>query len=550
MLKQLTIKNYALIRHLEMEPDGGLNVITGETGAGKSIMLGAVGLLLGNRADTKVLWDENEKCVTEAEFDISAYKLQKLFKQADLDYDERTVIRREINPNGKSRAFINDTPVTLEVLKSISSRLMDVHSQHETLELGSRTFQLQLIDSFAGNQKIKDEYEVAWSTFVVATRNFETLQAEAKQLEQESDFVKFQLDELVKASLRDGEQSELETELKIQEHAEEIKSRLNAAADALTESDYSVSRILGDIKSQLQNLTAYSPDYEALFQRIESVRIEIGDIANEVERAESRVEFDKVRLEEVSSRLNTIYQLLQKHRARDISTLLQLQESFQEKADKATNLDSLLAELQRKASIAKKELDDKAEALSKSRMKVFANLSKQVTGLLKELGIPDAQVKIERSESAPGPTGKDNVEIFFSANKGIEPRPLAQVASGGEFSRVMFAVKYIMAEKTAMPTLVLDEIDTGVSGEIAISLGKLMQSMAERHQVVAISHLPQIAAKGDAHYYVFKDNSSKKTVSSVKKLTESERVEEIAKMIGGAKPSKSALENARELISR
>lgn len=549
MLKLLTIKNYALIQHLEMEPAAGLNVITGETGAGKSIMLGAVGLLLGNRADTRVLWDENEKCITEAEFDIGAYKLQKLFKSEDLDYEPRTVIRREISANGKSRAFINDTPVTLDVLRKITSRLMDVHSQHETLELGSRAFQLSLIDSYAGNQKLLEQYEAQWLAYTTAKQEYETLVAESNALKQEADFVKFQLDELLKAAFTDGEQETLESELKIQEHAEEIKSKLNHVIQALGSSEYAVSTLLADARSQLNAISSYSASYQALHKRIDSLKIELDDILKEIESEEENVEFDETRREDASQRLSVLYTLLKKHRVNTIAELLKVQEDFAVRSSKVNNLDAMLAELKQTAAKAEEDLNTKGDALSKARQRVFGPLSKQMMSLLKELGIPDAKVKIESEDIPAGPTGKDNVEVFFSANKGIEVRPLAQVASGGEFSRVMFCLKYIMAEKTAMPTLVLDEIDTGVSGEIAISLGRLMKEMGQSHQVISISHLPQIAARGDAHYFVFKDSTSKKTVSSIRKLTGDERIEEIAKMIGGAKPSASAIANARELIS-
>src|SRR6478736_3719844 len=435
MLTDLKIQNYALIDGLEMQPSPLLNVITGETGAGKSIMLGAIGLLLGNRADSKVLWDAQEKCIIEGSFDISPYHLQSLFAEEDLDYEDQTVFRREIASNGKSRAFINDTPVTLEAMKKIGLRLMDVHSQHETLELGNRLFQLHLIDAFAGNQKI------------------------------------------------------------------------------------------------------------------ESVKIELDDILSEVEKEESKIEFDPARTEEVKKRLSTIYQLLQKHRHQTIRQLQDLQESLQQRADKTSNLDETLARAKAHLEKLTLQLQSKGEELSKSREKSFAPLCKQITKLLVDLGIPNASLKIENEKIKPTVNGIDSIELFFSANKGITPRPLAQVASGGEFSRLMFSVKYVMAEKTALPTMILDEIDSGVSGEIAIQLGKMMKEMAKRHQLISISHLPQIAAKSDAHFFVYKDNSSAKTVSLIKKLTQEERVTEIAKMIGGATPSNLALENAKELIA-
>lgn len=548
MLKQLTIRNYALIRHLELQPAQNLSVITGETGAGKSIMLGALGLLSGNRADTKVLWDEEDKCVTEAEFDISAYQLKGLFREADLDYDDHTVLRREISANGKSRAFVNDTPVTLDVLKKVAGRLMDIHSQHETLELGSRTFQLKLIDSFAGNAKAKAEYEQSWNDFVTAQKAYTELKQQANTLNQEADFIRFQLQELSKADLHESEQAELESELKIQENAEEIKSRLNAVQQLLTIADFSVKGALTEIKSHLTAIASFSEAYAQLLARIDSIRIELDDIMHEAEHEEGKVEFDRQRLELVNGRLSTIYALYQKHRVKSVAELLELQRQFQEKADKVVNLDANLEQLRQAAAEAKSQVDVKAEALSKTRTKIFNALSKQLTALLDDLGIPDAQLKVQHELSEPGPTGKDSIEILFSANKGIAPRPLAQVASGGEFSRVMFAVKYVLAEKTAMPTLILDEIDTGISGEIAIGLGRLLKEMAQNHQVIAISHLPQIAAKGDKHFFVFKDSSDKKTVSSIRELGGKERVEEIAKMIGGAKPTASAIQNAKELI--
>ncbi len=549
MLTHLTIKNYALIKHLEMDPSPHLSVITGETGAGKSIMLGAIGLLLGNRADSKVLWDEQEKCIIEGTFQIGLYKLENLFIEEDLDYETQTVIRREIGSNGKSRAFINDTPVTVDALKKIGLRLMDVHSQHETLELGSRAFQLRLIDAFAGNQKLQQDYQVIWKNFIEAKTGYENLVKEAKILSQEADFVNFQLAELVKADVKEDEQEKLESELKIMEHAEDIKVRFNQVIEQLGRSEFSASSVLAEVRNQLTTVASYSTHYAQLQQRIESLKIELDDILTEIEKEESKIEFDPDRTKEVKERLSLIYQLLQKHRFQNVRQLLDLQESLQQRADKTSNLDELLATAKATLEKLTSELHRKAEELSKSRDKVFAPLCKQISKLLIELGIPNASLKIERERINPTPTGTDSIDILFSANKGIAPRPLAQVASGGEFSRLMFSVKYIMAEKTALPTMILDEIDIGVSGEIAIQLGKMMKEMAKRHQIISISHLPQIAAKCDVHFFVYKDNSSSKTVSLIRKLREEERVTEIAKMIGGARPSNMAIENARELIA-
>lgn len=548
MLTHLTIKNYALIKQLEFVPSAKLNVITGETGAGKSIMLGAIGLLLGNRADSKTLWDENEKCVTEGIFDISSYSLKELFESENLDFENHTVIRREISPAGKSRAFINDTPVTLEVMKKIGSRLMDIHSQHETLELGTKSFQLNLIDSFASNIRLRETYSQHWKIFIEAQQAYTELKDESVALKKESDFISFQLDELVKADLKEGELEKLESDLKILEHAEEIKTQFNAIIQQLERSDYSVSSVLSAVRNQLQSIASYSPNYNHLLQRLESTRIELDDILQEVEQAEEKIEFDPLRTEEIKDRVSTLYQLQHKHRLQDIGQLIELRDSLQLKMDKTNNLDELLA--QAKASLTKAEnnLTIAAADLSKSRQKTFIPLTKQLTQLLKELGIPDASLAIEHLNVAPGPKGSDSIEILFSANKGIPPRPLAQVASGGEFSRVMFSIKYIMAEKADLPTLILDEIDSGVSGEIAIRLGNRMKEIAQRHQIIAISHLPQIAAKADAHFYVFKDNSSARTITSMRKLADNDRIVEIAQMIGGAKPSALALENARELM--
>lgn len=548
MLLRLTIKNYALIRHLELAPSANLNVITGETGAGKSIMLGAIGLLTGNRADTKVLWDESQKCITEAVFDIKPYKLQSFFIEENLDYDDQTVIRREISPGGKSRAFINDTPVTLEVLKKLGSRLMDVHSQHETLELGRHAFQLKLIDAYAGNEALLQTYSEVWNDCQTKKAALEQLEAHAKTLQQEADYVNFQLDELVKANLEAGEQENLESESKVLQHAEEIKERLGVVIEILSRSEAATESTLKEARQHLQGISSYSTKYEKLQDRLQSVTVELNDLVSELEREETLVEFDPERAALVTDRLDLIHRLQKKHRVNSVAGLLAVQEELQRKASLTANLDDELKRandaFESAASIVKKI----AAELSKKRQAVFVSLCSEISRLLKELAIPDAVLKVDHQQTEPGPSGADRVDILFSANKGIAPKPLAQVASGGEFARLMFCVKYVMAEKAEMPTLVLDEIDTGVSGETAFKLGRLMRAMAAKHQVLAITHLPQIAARAHTHYVVFKSNEGGKTVSGVKLLTEPERVEELARMIGGDKPSKTAVENARELL--
>jgi len=548
MLTHLTIKNYALIKHLELAPAGGLNVITGETGAGKSILLGAIGLLLGNRADSKALWDETEKCVTEGVFNVADYGLEKIFAEENLDYYTQAVLRREIAPTGKSRAFINDTPVTLDVMRKIGSRLMDIHSQHETLELGSKQFQLNLIDSFAGNADLRKNYSNSWSEYQKAVTAFLQLQHESTQLKKESDFVKFQLEELTKANLIEGELEKLEDELKIAEHTEEIKSNLNAALQQLSQTDFSITTSLVTVRNQLHAFASYSTTYQDLLHRIESARIELNDVASELEQAEEKVEFDPKRAEETKDRISTIYQLQHKHQTKTVAELISLRDSLQEQANKTNNLDVLLKEASTRVDKTGKQLNHDATALSQSRQKTFATLAKQLVKLLKELGIPDAALSIDHQVIEPGARGIDAIEILFSANKGMAPKPLAQVASGGEFSRVMFSIKYVMAGRTALPTLILDEIDSGISGEIAIQMGNRMKEMSARHQVIAISHLPQIAAKADSHLFVYKETKGARTVTAIKNLTPQERVTEIAKMIGGASPSALAIENARELI--
>ena len=415
MLVHLTIRNYALISHLEIDPSAKLNVVTGETGAGKSIMLGAIGLLLGNRADTRVLWDDSDKCIIEGVFDISAYPLRELFEEEGLDHQEQTLIRREIGTNGKSRAFVNDTPVTLDVLKKIGSRLMDVHSQHETLELGSRHFQLQLIDIFSSNKKIVGEYAKAWAAFQSSKREYEKLKEEALQLKKESDFVQFQLQELVKADLSENELESAESELKIMENAEDIKTRFNQVLGVLHANEFSVQASLSEVRNLLGPVSSLTPSYEQIYNRLEAVRIELSDILSEIEKEEENVEFDPRRTQSLTERLNIIYRLLQKHQVAHIRELLAVQADLQAKADKTTNLDGLLEKSKQDFQRCEKEVYRLAKDLSASREKSFAPLCSQITRLLKSLGIPEVQIKIERENIDPGPSGADSVEVYFSA---------------------------------------------------------------------------------------------------------------------------------------
>ncbi len=548
MLTHLTIKNYALIEHLELDFAPHLNVITGETGAGKSILLGAVGLLLGNRADTKVLWNDTEKCVAEGIFDIRLYRLKKWFTEHELDYADQTVLRREISPAGKSRAFINDTPVTLDVLKQLGLRLVDVHSQHETLALGDRLFQLHVVDTYANNTRERDAYADQWEKTAALRQSFGRLQTEAETLRQEADFISFQLNELQEAQLQPGELETLETQTAVLENANDIKSRLLAASQWMTGNELALDKALSEIRSQLQGIAHLKPAYQELYNRVESIRIELGDLQREVEREEESVEADPTRLEDMQARISLLYQLQQKHRKNTVEELIALRQSLEERANQALNLDDDLARLKKQLAAAEETLKKRAQALSETRANTLKPLCRQLTDLARALGMPDAVLKAEHLVREASAHGIDVIDFLFSANKGITPRALQQVASGGEFSRLMFCVKYVLAEKTAIPTLLLDEIDSGISGEVAVQMAKLMQAMASAHQLITITHLPQLAAKGHAHYFVYKENTPTKTVSRIKLLTKHERVEEIAKMIAGENPSARALASARELM--
>ena len=548
MLKSLSIENYALIKHLQINPDKALNIVTGETGAGKSIMLGALGLLLGNRADTKVLLDQERKCVIEGVFDISAYSLEPIFETFDIDYDQECIIRREINSSGKSRAFVNDSVSNLDFLKQLGLRLMDVHSQHQTLRLAHKDYQLEVIDAVAENTPLLSDFQLAHAAYKEKNRIYKRLITEGDQIRKEADYNQFLFEELDKAQLDADEQETLEEELNKLENAEEIKTKLNGALSISDRSDINIASMLQELKSLLNQISQFSPKYAILLDRIESLRIELTDIVNELETEEESTIYDPNRTEEVQERLNLIYKLQQKHQVSAIADLLEIYNELGDKVLKVENLDEAIEE----AHKATKEAYDKAfslaEALSSKRQSVFNGFSKQVQALLAELGMPNATISIDHSTTALNSNGIDEIDVLFSANKGVAPQPLKQAASGGEFSRLMFSIKYILADKTALPTIVFDEIDTGISGEIAIKMSQMMLEMAKNHQVITITHLPQIAAKGQSHYFVFKDESSKTTTSQIRKLNHEERLNEIAEMIGGKQASKNAFDSARELM--
>lgn len=550
MLSHLLIKNYALIEKLEFTPDAELNIVTGETGAGKSIILGAIGLLLGNRADTKVLYNPDLKCVIEGTYDVSGYFIQQLFDEEELDYSTTCVVRREISPSGKSRAFVNDTPVNLETLRRVTNQLMDVHSQHDSVLLGSNEYQLQLVDVYAQDEALLQAYHADYQTYRSAKNALDQLKAEASAMRKEFDYNNFLYRELTKAQLQAGEQEQLEDELNTLENAEEIREKLQLAYEYLDNPEQSVVSLLKGAVSSLSAVSKLSGQYAGLQERAQSALIELRDLAGEISTEQESIDMDENRAETVRERLNNLYQLFKKHSVSSVDALLTLQTELKEKVSKVENLDEALLEAEKRATEARERMMQAAEALSEARRAVLGAIEREISVLLHDLGMPNASLRIDCETGKPSPTGIDTVSFMFSANKGIKPQQLKNVASGGEFSRLMMAIKYILASKRSLPTIIFDEIDTGVSGEIAIRMGNMMRDMAHSHQIIAITHLPQIAAQGTRHYFVYKDHSADRTVSRIRQLSFDERVNEIAQMIGGKNPSANTLKNAREILKQ
>ena len=550
MLSHLLIKNYALIDELELSPDRELNIITGETGAGKSIMLGAIGLLLGNRADTRALYNPEKKCVIEGTFGVSGYAIERIFEDEELDFSDTCIVRREISVSGKSRAFVNDTPVNLETLRRVTSQLMDIHSQHDSVLLGSNDYQLEIVDTYAQDDHLLRTYRADYQVYREKKAVYTQLQDEAKAMRKEFDYNNFLYEELTRAQLQPDEQEAMEQELNVLENAEEIKAKLQLASDYLDNPEQSVIDFL---KGTIGNLTAISKladHYEPLLQRAQSSLIELRDLAEEISAEQDKVDLDDSRAETIRERLNLIYQLQTKHQLTDVAGLISLRDELGQKVSKVLNSDEALAHAKAQTEAARAQLTGSADALSEVRKAVLQPIETEIGGLLNDLGMPNASLKIKAETGKPGPVGIDTISFLFSANKGVKPQQLKNVASGGEFSRLMMAIKYILASKRSLPTIIFDEIDTGVSGEIAIKMGDMMRDMAHSHQIIAITHLHQIAGKGSAHYFVYKDNTAAKTVSRIRKLSNTERVDEIAQMIGGKNPSASAVKNARELLKQ
>jgi len=548
MLTSLKISNYALIDHLAMQPSAGLSMITGETGAGKSIMLGAVGLLLGNRADTKVLLHEESKCVVEGVFDIRSYGLQTYFEELELDYEDSCIIRREISPNGKSRSFINDTPILLDHLKILGEKLMDVHSQHDTLLLGEGDFQLGLVDAFAQTGVERAAYQQVFKEFKSSKKGLEELVRQAETLKKEFDFNQFQLNELSSLSLVAGEQEELEASQEILENAEDIKVKIQEILSLFQDEQFGVLQGMGHIQSSLQGLERLAQAFGSYRQRFQESFIELKDLAESLVDEDSTVEVDAEKLERTRERLSKIYQLQKKHGLQTVAELIALESQLADKVFQVQQVDDQLVEAKRVLLEKEKAMLQAAEVLSQKRKDCFSSFEGALESLLHELGMENARVQFERQEVESNGNGIDRVELLFSANKGMPLQPLKKVASGGEFSRLLFAIKYLMADKMALPTLIFDEIDSGISGEVALQMVRMMQVIAQNHQVICITHLPQVAAKGAVHFFVYKDHSAEKTISKVKQLTAEERVHELAKMIAGANPSPAAQASAKELL--
>jgi len=548
MLRSLKIKNYALIDEVSIEFDQGLTIITGETGAGKSILIGALGLLTGNRADTSVLRDKESKCVVEGIFNISKYNLKKIFDQNDLDYDEVTIIRREISPNGRSRAFINDTPVNVSTLKEIAERLIDIHSQHDTLLLNQPTYQLDVIDAFAGNGKLREQYSTQYYKYREIRKQLDELKEKAAKEKADYDYLQFQFDQLEQANLKEGEQEELEAEQQQLSHTEEIKNALGEINMILTDEENGVTEQIRMARKAAEQITEYFPKAQELYNRLDSVFIELQDLAGENEVLFNDLEFDPERLEIINDRLDKIYELQHKFNVTSVKELLELKDEFEQKLLQITSYDEEIAKLEQQTLEEKQKLDKLAGELSQSRQKVKALFEQSIEGLLKQLGMPNTTFFVDIEQTDLTETGQDKIVFYFSANKKVEAQPIAKVASGGELSRLMLAIKYIVSRSKVLPTIIFDEIDTGISGEIAAKVGQMIKQLSKNLQVIDITHLPQIAAKADTHILVYKEDREEGTISGLRKLNAEERVEEIAKMLSGESITSAALEHARQLI--
>ncbi len=552
MLKRLAISNYALIDNLDITFSKDLNILTGETGAGKSIILGALSLILGQRAEGKYFFNQEKKCVIEGTFLVNGFHLSEFFSEHDLDYEQETLLRREVSADGKSRAFINDTPVNLAVLKKLGEKLIDIHSQHATLEINDEDFQLLVVDTVAGNQDLFNRYRLTFKTYKKLQLRLKDLISQSDQSKADLDYYQFQFDELERANLSADEQPLLEQELNGLIHSEEIKKNLLNAISILNESDPSVIARLKETALGLANAARHNPEINELNERLNSSLIEVKDILSEIERIEQKSFINETRIEEINERLNIIYTLQKKHRVSTITELIGIRGELSNKLSSILFADEDIEKLRLELDDFHAQLMDLSGQLHSSRIKAVPRVEEAVKTTLQEVGMHNALLQIN---SEPLPDGKfdingcDQIRFLFSANKGQSPLPMNKVASGGELSRLMLSIKSLIAVHTALPTIIFDEIDTGISGEVALKVGNIMEKLSENMQVIAITHLPQIAARGNSHYTVYKDEQADSTHTNIRRMTHEERIIELAKMLSGNTPGESALLNAKELLN-
>ena len=550
MLKHLYIKNFTLIDELDIELYQGFSVITGETGAGKSIILGALGLLLGQRADSKAIKQGAEKCVIEAHFDLSRYGMTDFFEENEIEYDAADcIVRRELTASGKSRAFINDTPVQLSLLKELGEQLVDIHSQHQNLLLNKQDFQLNVVDIIAGDEKEQQLYQQAYTQYHATEKELSALKESIEQNRQNADFLQFQFEELTQANLAGGEQEELEQKSETMSHSEEIKSALYEADNALSADQTGVVESLRTALSAIRQIEKVLPDAGELVERLDSSYIELKDIAQEISSQMEHVDFDPAELDAINNRLDKLYDLEKKYHVETVEELIAKRDELKIQLGRIENSDETLAELQQKLAAQLAQAQKAAEALTKLRTKAAKQIEKEMQGRLMPLGMPNVKFSIEMTQEPLNVSGQDKVAFLFSANTSTPLQPISQVASGGEIARVMLSLKAMISGAVKLPTIIFDEIDTGVSGKTAEKMAEIMQEMGHHErQVISITHLPQIAALGSAHYKVEKEETAKGTISRMRKLSDDERVLEIAQMLSGSNVSEAAISNAKQLL--
>jgi DNA repair protein RecN (Recombination protein N) len=549
MIRSLSVSNYAIIEELEIQFSGGLTTITGETGAGKSILLGALGLILGNRVDTAALKNKELKCVVEGIFEFRNKQLTAFLEANEIDPDTNIILRREISPNGKSRAFINDTPVSIQVLKEAGDFLIDIHSQHENLDLNHNLYQLGVLDAYSASALMLDVYQQEYRNYTAISKELESLRSESEKARAELDFLKFQFTELDQAKISSGELVELEQKMELLNHAEEIKTGLYSVYKTVSGEETNVVNLLKEAENTLLRLGKFYPTATALQQRIESTVIELRDISSEIEHLADKTEADPAQLEIVQERLNLLYALMQKHRVKGLDELIKIREEMDNRILTLNSTEFRISDLEKSLKL-QTHVKDLAGKLSLHRNKAIPAMEKTIVELLVQLGIPNAQFKINNQPAEdPGLYGIDSVKFLFTANRKTELQDIARIASGGELSRLMLSIKSVISGSLGLPTIIFDEIDTGVSGEIAYRVGKIMKEMSADRQVFAITHLPQVAAKGDQHFLVYKDEKDSGTITEIRQLDKNDRLVEIARMLSGEQTTQAAMANAKELLS-